>query len=282
MLTSGEVIKTDWLTVTHLGYELGKNEFCTLISPLQIEGIFRETDRDMTVEEIQNGVENSKVAGILLELELLKLAAEKKYGNIPNTIVVSVSASLTLSILPGRESHDRDPKSVTDKLERFILKTACDRTGMPELEICSHTTLLPLGRWEERACTILGQRGTQFLVLHPLDTLSHKLLRIENETFVRKDEEEITQILERIKPTKKTLLWLLQEGVYRFFTAHKESREAAIRNTRWFLEKFLPSIDLQRDIIEPASEKNIEELARMDLAPDLGREWLDALRKKTC
>ena len=89
---------------------------------------------------------------------------------------------------------------------------------------------------------MLGYKGTEFLVLHPLDTVTQKLLRISEEKFEIKDKPDIKAILTRLGTPEDSLRSILTENALRYYPnplGKDEQNIAVERNTRWFCKNFL-------------------------------------------
>jgi hypothetical protein len=55
-------------------------------------------------------------------------------------------------------------------------------------------------------------------------------------------------------------LSILREGYERFFSPIEETKMAAFRNTKVFLDTFLPGKDIAKDVIEPARQRHQDSL----------------------
>jgi hypothetical protein len=122
----------------------------------------------------------------------------------------------------------------------------------------------------ERSGQLLGVKGVQFLLVHPLDTISQKLLRVSEIVFETKDKKDISDTLEILNPSKSVLIGILSENPARFrFPDVHSLKKASERNMSWFLKNFLPGTSLEA-LREEAERKEAEALASAGLAPTLG------------
>lgn len=194
--------------------------------------------------------EKSKIGSIMLGLELAASTYEKESGRVAwkksDSPAIFGASSLTLSLLQNRTSEDVDIALSSEFLEWWT------KNGGP----AENTDALPLevfsfcGNWQSRAATIEGLNGMSFRVMHPLDTVVQKLLRIDPIKFDLKDKGDIKQILDKLKPSPETLTEMLTENHLRYrppiiepgahFRPMIQMHEAMKRNTNWFLSTYLP------------------------------------------
>ncbi|MBX3749124.1 MAG: hypothetical protein KF897_03460 [Opitutaceae bacterium] len=179
-------------------------------------------------------------------------------------IVICGAVSLALTVLPDRTTKDIDLVAKGTFIE--FLKTKNRNDTNLEIEVLNPSFLFYLGFWRERAARLTGYQGTQFLVLHPLDTIAQKLQRLQADRFEAKDQPDIDAIISTFHPTSKALVDILTENPSRFRMASEEEEKAMTRNTHWFLKKFLPSYTFQQ-IKRLALERRSDELRSAGMAP---------------
>ena len=125
---------------------------------------------------------------------------------------------------------------------------------------------------------LVGDSGVLFKVVHPLDTVSQKLLRLSESVFDTKDKEDIHQIVSILNPDRETVVKLFQEGSSRFGLLEKDTSEAIRRNTQWFIDAFSLNIDLENDVIKPVRFSEKQELERLHPRPVVPeRPWADII-----
>ena len=139
------------------------------------------------------------------------------------------------------------------------------------VDLCSEDLLDLCGRWRERAVNIAGLTDVRFRLLHPLDVVAQKLLRRSEDTFFGRDVLDIESVMERLNPPKETLIALLTECAQRYNPTPNDSMvpsqyEAVMRNTSWFLERFLPGMTVD-EIAKKAWERKGATLGKIGLAP---------------
>jgi len=215
----------------------------------------------------------AQIALALLTVEHYLLQFQKA---VPGTqlekceFVLFGSSTLTLTALPERISHDIDV-AVPREFLGFLKRKLQDRDPWTqsgfEISIEPAYLLDYCGNWRQRSSVILGTTTARFDVLHPLDTVSQKLLRTDQATFERKDVSDIDLVLKKTTPSKETLLHILQEGCLRYSNPVPEEALAAKRNTAWFLKSYLPGRDLQKDVIDPWVNERRAELANLGHLP---------------
>jgi hypothetical protein len=269
----GTILKADELIPTEKGI-VTKNEDRLETALLSITEIDVITTTDAKLETITG---RTLMATALLKVEQV-ITAYNHYKNSNPTfgaklpaidhLIVFGSGSLNITILPNRVSHDLDLITNRRAWDMLAGELASINEGQtPSISLHTDDLLEHLPNWRLRTAILKGASGLPFLILHPLDTLCQKLLRTNLETFEKKDKADIALIIQNLKPGKKVLVQLLQEGFKRFFDPDETQREAATRNTTWFLSNFLPETNLQNDIIEPAKKQRLDILANQGLLP---------------
>ncbi|MDO8539245.1 MAG: hypothetical protein Q7S40_02305 [Opitutaceae bacterium] len=197
------------------------------------------------------------------------------------SIAIFGSASLNITLLPQRVSHDFDI-ATDDRFWGILRNRMAEMSSDPnDLFISVHTENLMRhsGHWPSRALPIRGLSGLEFLVAHPLDTISQKLLRTDPNVFQSRDIPDIKEILRILHPPSSIISSLLQEGYTRFFDDIPEIAQTARKNTNWFLTTFYPDIDLEKDIIVPGQKQRREGYGNLlpKLAP---RDWKELLKNE--
>jgi len=281
-LSDGQLIRAKRLQATSFGIEIAtEGDLKTVVSPRSIQHLFREGPKQsVTLETV--AYERGAIALGLIEVEHLLLnylASEKTpdRGSLRQEIVLFGSSSLALSVLPARTSHGIDLAAA----DRFVVyaNERLPHSRNPkhiDLEFCPRWLLRHCGEWEERCSLLVGDSGVQFKVVHPLDTVSQKLLRIPEVIFEEKDKEDIHQIVSLLNPDRETVIRLLQEGSSRFSLLEKNISEAVQRNTKWFIDTFSFNIDLENDVIKPVRVSERHELERLHLRPVVpDQRWSD-------
>lgn len=281
-LTDGQLIRAARLQATALGIEIGTaGGVNAVVSPRNIQRLFREGPAQSVALEAV-AYEKSAIALGLVEVEHLLLhylASEKTpdRASLRREIVVFGSSSLALSILPTRTSHDID-MAVADRFVSYANERLPYSRNPKhiDLEFCPRWLLRHCGEWEERCSLLVGESGVQFKVVHPLDTVSQKLLRIPEAVFEAKDKEDIRQIVSILNPDRESVIRLLREGSSRFHLLERSVSDAVRRNTRWFLDEFSFKIDLEADVIEAVRLSETHELERLHLRPVVPEQrWAD-------
>jgi hypothetical protein len=242
-------------------------------NPLFLEGIY-EADEPKTLTRSQR--EAALVEITLVQIEYLAQRFLKE-RNLPKgqlgNITVYGSSSLTLTILPNRISHDVDVAVSKDFREFIDAICSSERPALGQLEIntANPIVLRFCGNYHQRSRKLTGSKSGNLIpieVLHPLDTLSQKLLRIPLDVFQQKDISDIDKILRKLKTKRETLVRLLRESFERYTTAAPdELRKAAGRNTRWLFKTYFTPIDILEEVVKPAIAAFTAELKRSDLLP---------------
>ena len=219
--------------------------------------------------------QHSEIALLLLHLAhawklFQKSPALKRQKNSTVRVALFGSASLALTVLPENTSHDADiavPQTFAPFLSHYLKnEKSLQKLGI-QPELTGWAIFAHLPHWEMRACRIRNL-PVQCLVPHPLDTVSQKLLRINEDAFER-DHRHIREIMRLLDPPAEQMLGLFVEGASRFSDISPKQRAAARANTIWFLKEFYPAADLEKDVLGPAiaaREKNLQELGAI-IAP---------------
>jgi hypothetical protein len=123
-------------------------------------------------------------------------------------ITIYGSSSLTLTILPNRISHDVDVAVGKDFRDFIDAVCANERPALGQLEIntANPIVLRFCGNYHQRSRKLTGSKQGELIpieVLHPIDTLSQKLLRIPLDVFQQKDIPDIDKILRKLKPERE-------------------------------------------------------------------------------
>jgi hypothetical protein len=281
----GTIIKADILAPTPEGIEI-RNWDGQIVSNLQIHDIASISKNE---EMLPKTACNNNIALILLKTEQIITEFNHKRtthwglaSRTPtiNRLIIFGSGSLNLTILPERVSHDLDLIAEDERAWMFLRdEIATVSAGKPPIHASLHSGILLhfIPTWESRAATLKGAGGLPFIIVHPLDTISQKLLRTDEKTFREKDQEDIRLILQTLNPEPKAILTILQEGYMRFFNPNETEINAAIKNTNWFLNTFLPNKKIQEDIITPAMEKREELLLKQGMIPAPPTQWSQIL-----
>jgi hypothetical protein len=242
-------------------------------NPLFLEGIY-EAEAPKTLSASQREAALVEITLVQIEYLAQRFLKERKLSKEQlGAITIYGSSSLTLTILPNRISHDVDV-AVSEDFREFI-NAVCsnERPALGQLEIntANPIVLRFCGNYHQRSRTLTGSKQSDLVpieVLHPLDTLSQKLLRIPLDVFQQKDIPDIDKILRKLKPKRETLVRLLRESFERYTTAAPdEMRKAAGRNTRWLFKTYFTPIDIRGEVVKPAVAVFTTELKRTDLLP---------------
>jgi hypothetical protein len=178
-------------------------------------------------------------------------------------IIIFGSTSLALTAIPNSITQDMD--MVTDPPFIQFLETQQKKTNL-DLEFLPPKLLFALGDWKRRANTLTGYNGTTFQLLHPLDTLVQKLLRLNWEKFIGKDWPDITETMRIFQPSRKTLTDLLTENPFRYNLTGKTAASAFEKNTKKFLKTYMPGISFKK-LADIASDTYEATLRNAGLAP---------------
>lgn len=266
ILTLGDVIPAQKAKAVPNGIELTSGSLKTIVDPLAIESIhilklgdtFSKIANEGKSPEVNTAIARTLCGVIEIEQLAASYNKEKGTGAAKNlNLIIFGSASLAMTILPSRVSHDVDTVGPSDFIRYCEEKTRRSHGAIPEFS--SVRLLNYLGAWQERASSLEGIYGTKFTVLHPLDTVMQKLLRADKERFEKNDQPDIKRIVEILHPDQQTLTELLTENPARYRIPPEKIQGKAVRNnTSWFLSQFLPHINLETLITE--AEKREEEV----------------------
>ena len=242
-------------------------------NPLFLEGIY-EAEAPKTLTASQREAALVEITLVQIEYLAQRFLKERKLSQEKlGAITIYGSSSLTLTILPNRISHDVDVAVSKDFREFIDAVCANERPALGQLEIntANPIVLRFCGNYHQRSRKLTGSKQGELIpieVLHPLDTLSQKLLRIPLDVFQQKDIPDIDKILRKLKPKRETLVRLLRESFERYTTAAPdEMRKAAGRNTRWLFKTYFTPIDIRGEVVKPAIAVFTKELRRVDLLP---------------
>jgi hypothetical protein len=181
-------------------------------------------------------------------------------------VVIFGSGSLALTLLPDVSTNDLDT-IVGEALAQFINGEAreCDIA----VELLDERLLALLGAWATRTCELIGPLGFSLRLVHPLDTVMQKLLRYDAQIFAQRDAGHIEAVLNRLAPARDTLIDLLTENPTRYARLpgrFSSQTEAVERNTRWFLQTYLPDLTLD-EIVRRAGDRAVEATVRAGFLP---------------
>ena len=185
-----------------------------------------------------------------LEADLDEFCAQTKKSPLisARTAVLFQGTSEAFTLLPNRGKEDA---ATVPSLEFFAWRKAQPTSSdSPPLEYLPSNGFLYSGNWIDRALLVEGSKSYRFRILHPLDTVMLRLLRLPSSesAFGQQDKEEIRRIMAEVKPSAAMLIELLTENHLRYLkpadtadlrnllSAHQNISE----NTRWFLSRFLP------------------------------------------
>lgn len=266
VLTEGDIIPASGIAPCPDGIKITSGETSTTvftemlagIYPLQETGKLSDLYRQAISKDDKSALTNT-LCGVLELTQLIKIFQEEQKKNNPSLppsrlrLTLFGSASLALTLLPQRVSHDIDVTAPV-RFAEFCQKMR-PRSRGAELELLPPRLLQYLGEWESRA-GILDTGNAIIHLIHPLDTVMQKLLRTDKARFNHNDKKDISATLEKLNPPRETLLFLLTENPSRFRRAiDKEIVEAIKRNTTWFLDTFIGKMTYK----ELVSEANAQE-----------------------
>ena len=240
---TGDVFSAESIASTEKGLEITFGGKLTgTINPDDLEEIFSLEIGELPIDQVR---ETNKIVATLLFLENVI----EKYGDmkgIPKKLMrnnhsfsLFGSASLSLTVLPNRSSEDIDVIAEEDFVD--FVNSAKLGEGELNVEVLEPNVTSLLGNWQSRTSSIRGIKNQQFNLLHPLDTLTQKLLRLDPYKFKTKDIHDITEILKLLNPSQDTLLNILTENPNRYIENpwFKEQYTATKRNTTWLLDTFI-------------------------------------------
>jgi len=257
------------------------DEFAAIL-PLKPDEIL---DQDSLPERSRIALAMVKIEQAIAEWIDYRAKSGQRIYRLPavGEIVIFGSASLNITLLPQRVSHDFDV--ATDERFWIILRERLrEMSADPaDLTLVVHTDNLfrHSGNWRSRSLPIRGHTELEFLVAHPLDTISQKLLRSDPLVFEQKDLPDIERTLKILRPPPSIIRSLLQEGYTRFFDDLPEIADAARRNTALFFNAFYPDLDIDRDIIAPGRQRRRQGYETTDLlVRPLPKDWRDLLKNE--
>jgi len=213
--------------------------------------------------------ERTRIGGAILDMELSisRFQAETKRSPfvLANAPVIFGAASLALTVLGDRTSDDVD-----FALDADFLRWRRDywpSLGITQAETVPFGVFAYCGNWRSRATLLEGLEGNTFRLMHPIDTVMQKLLRIKSADgkFEHKDKGDIIRIMSTLAPSRELISEMLTENSLRYqepviepghrgraalaqFSSTKE-------NTEWFLDQFLPNVTYD-EIRERALQKH--------------------------
>lgn len=214
--------------------------------------------RDAPLGAVSNA---GQLAAGILRIEALVKEFKQSHpaGGRPLELVLFGAASLALTILPSTTTQDLDMVAPGQFIE--FLRNKKKQTNL-DIEVINPYILFYIGNWRERSCRLVGYEGTEIQVLHPLDTVAQKLLRIDTEKFDTKDKPDIKQVIELLRPSESSLVQVLTENPARYRLADDNELHALERNTEWFASRHMPNWDLAR--LKAESQKRRTEMMRRD------------------
>jgi len=200
--------------------------------------------------------ERTRIGGAILDMELCmkRFHAETKQDAfvLSDSPVIFGAASLALTVISDRTSDDVDFAISSDFLRWRREKWSS--LGITQTETLPFSIFAYCGNWRSRATVVSGLEGTTFRLMHPVDTVMQKLLRIKSDEckFEHKDKRDIELVMETLSPSHDMLVALLTENPLRYqepvVEPGRRGREALAQhssmkeNTIWFLERFLPGL----------------------------------------
>lgn len=235
---NGFIYAADSITVTPEGLKLTLNNLeCGIVNADELQKVFKIENRSTRIEDIsvlQLVTTFNAVDAAIKELQRTKAATKPE-------IIIFGATSLALTILPTRVSEDIDLITSEDLVEIF----ADNQFSNTPIEVLDSNITQDLGDWRSRTCKLSGA-GANYNIMHPLDTLSQKLLRSNETIFLEKDMPDIREIVKYFNPSIETIETILKENPTRFISQHfgdRLDKETSIQNTNTFLTECYPEID---------------------------------------
>lgn len=264
----GDIFAADELRTTPKGIELSLGGLVVSnIENSKLEDIFNVQTAALPADQI---LESSKLGATILAVEkIVDLFLKEKelppaFARQRHFFTIFGASSLSLTVLPTRTSDDIDMVA-SEEFVDFVNSRDFPWTEMA-VEVLDPRILNLMGQWQSRACAMTGYQGTSFEVMHPVDTVMQKLLRMNQEKFFEKDVPDIKAIIGRFHPPEETLKHLLTENPNRYYKVpfgHDDQRTAVEHNTRWFLSNFAPTCSYE-DIVQRAVEQNNATVSKVD------------------
>jgi hypothetical protein len=161
-------------------------------NPLFLEGIY-EAEEQKTLTASQREAALVEITLVQIEYLAQRFLKERKLSKEQlGKITIYGSSSLTLTILPNRISHDVDVAVSNDFREFIDAVCSKERPALGQLEINTANSIVLrfCGNYHQRSRKLTGSKRGDLVpieVLHPLDTLGQKLLRIPLDVFRQKD-----------------------------------------------------------------------------------------------
>src|SRR5260221_5085320 len=246
-------------------------------NPLFFEGIY-EAEEPKTLTPSQREAALVEITLVQIEYLAQRFLKVRKLSNEQlGKITIYGSSSLTLTILPNRISHDVDVAVSKDFREFIDAVCSNERPALGQLEIntANPIVLRFCGNYHQRSRKLTGSKRGDLVpieVLHPLDTLGQKLLRIPLEVFQQKDVPDIEQILRKLKPKRETLVRLGRESFEAYTTAAPGGIGKPARgNTRGLIKTPFTPLDNREQVIKPVIRASTTYLERSDVLPPSAR-----------
>ena len=233
------VYAADRLEAKELGIQLGLGGID--IGLVKVEELQRVIDvksrrprmSDLTAAKFLSGLK-------ALTRGISEFTKEKNIQEMPE-ITIFGSTALMLTVLPCRTSDDID---IVGSPEFFEFMEGKNLSNV-HVQVLPTSIMQLMGNWGDRVCS-LDAGGIKLQIIHPMDTVMQKLMRLDETEFAMKDLPDIRRIVEHFHPSEDTITKLLCENPYRYYNAPFGAglESAAIsRNTKAFLGEFYPNLD---------------------------------------
>ena len=265
---SGDIFAADELKTTKTGIEVSLSGLSAgNIEIDDLDEIFDVQTPTLPADQIR---ESNKLGATILAIEkiisqfLEEKNLKKAAVNQRHFFSIFGASSLSLTVLPSRTSDDIDMVASPEFVE-FVNSHDFPWTEMA-IEVLEPQILNLMGNWQSRACSMTGYQGTKFDVMHPLDTVMQKLLRMNESKFMDKDAPDIRAILGMFHPPEETLKYLLTENPMRYYKipfGPDDQRAALEKNTTWLLKNFIPSCSYE-DLVRSAISQNSAIVHKID------------------
>lgn len=284
-LEDGSVLQSEYMESSPEGVRLSAGrdlEKIVILSPDQKIIHLQKLGEDRKIVSNTLVKEKNRLALALLTLERWTQEFRQLSGDADFNpeLVLYGSGSLNITIVPDETSHDLDVAAVGSFLRFCDEKSKLEPVGgeFRTLEINLarlDLTFEYLGRWRARASRLIGAFSLELLVLHPLDTISQKLLRLSEPDFEERDLRHIRKVLEVLRPTSDTMESILLEGVGRYSNPYPAAAKASRRNTKRFLAEFFPDLTLNAIIRKfvRAQEENLRYIQQGSITPLPEQDW---------
>lgn len=270
-LTEGDIIPAQEIRAETEYIEISNQNLKTQIDYFMLHSIY-EVDENTTLEEIlsrpQSQEEKNNLTHVLsgvLEIESLLKEFKSSHPHTRQKIAIFGSASLILTIYPGRVSHDTDV-ALTSDFFMFCQEKKRKSRGTT-LEFSPISLLNHLGRWEERSSHLTLLENHEILILHPLDTIFQKLLRLDSDRFHTNDKPDITKVIQTLNPSKKTLETLFTENHILYESPETSFQNKAFKNNlEWFLSEFCPELTYE-NLAKTAINQHVDLMVELGFYP---------------